>query len=382
MSDYIKSEIGHGRLVGLVMIDLQKAFDTVDHGILLDKMKAMGISDISWFNSYLSDRSQCVEVDGTRSSFEDVTCGVPQGSILGPLLFLMYINDMHRSVDCRLALYADDSALIFSHTDASVIAEKLSRDLSCCKTWLIDNKLSLHIGKTECILFGTSRKTKKVENFEITCDGSPVNRVSSVKYLGVQLDQSFNFSNHALELTKKCASRIAFLYRNSSCLDEYCRRILCNSLIQPHLDYCCSSWYESLSRQLKDKLDVIKRRMVKLVYSKSHFYHVSTVDLKSLSWMSISDRVKFFKLVHVFKIRLGKAPDYLSVDFKPIAQTHAHNTRHSSLNYFISKELANSPKSFSFSAIKHWNCLPESLKSIESLTCFKKRLKEHIFSAY
>ena len=88
--------------------------------------------------------------------------------------------------------------------------------------------------------------------------------------------------------------------------------------------------------------------------------------------MSISDRVKFFKLVHVFKIRLGKAPDYLSVDFKPIVQTHAHNTRHSSLNYFISKELANSPKSFSFSAIKHWNCLPESLKSIESLTCFNK----------
>ena len=203
-----------------------------------------------------------------------------------------------------------------------------------------------------------------------------------MKYLGVQLDQLFSFSDHALELTKKCASRIAFLYRNSSCLDEYCRRILSNSLVQPHLDYCCSSWYESLSRQLKDKLDVIKRRMVKLVYSKSHFYHVTTADLKSLSWMSINDRVKFFKLVHVFKIRSGNAPDYLSVDFKPVVQTHAYNTRHSSLNYFISKELANSPKSFSFSAIKHWNCLPESLKSIESLTCFKKRLKEHIFSAY
>ena len=95
------------------MIDLQKAFDTVDHSILLDKMKAMGVSSLPWFHSYLSGRTQCVEVDGVRSDFANVTCGVPQGSILGPLLFLMYINDMHRSVDCRLSFYADHSALVF-----------------------------------------------------------------------------------------------------------------------------------------------------------------------------------------------------------------------------------------------------------------------------
>ena len=140
---------------------LQKAFDTVDHGILLDKLKAIGVSDTSWFYSYLVGRSQCVEVDGVRSSFQEVTCGVTQGSILGPLLFLVYINDMHRSVDCQLSLYADDSALIFSHSDPAIIAERLSHELSSCKKWLIDNKLSLHVGKTECIMFGSSKKLKK-----------------------------------------------------------------------------------------------------------------------------------------------------------------------------------------------------------------------------
>ena len=90
-----------------------------------------------------------------RSDFASITCGVPQGSILGPLLFLIYINDMHTSLTCQLALYADDSALIFSHSDASVVGDRLSRELSSCKKWLIDNKLSVHVGKTECMLFGT-----------------------------------------------------------------------------------------------------------------------------------------------------------------------------------------------------------------------------------
>ena len=149
LSDFVRAEMGKGKLVGLVLLDLQKAFDTVDHGILIDKLKAMGVSCTSWFGSYLSGRTQCVEVDGVRSSFRDVSCGVPQGSILGPLLFLAYINDMHRSVNCQLALYADDSALIFSHKDPSVIADRLSHELSSCKKWLTDNKLSLHVGKTE-----------------------------------------------------------------------------------------------------------------------------------------------------------------------------------------------------------------------------------------
>ena len=150
--------MGHGRMVGLVLIDLQKAFDTVDHDILLEKLKAIGVSSVAWFKSYLFDRSQCVEVNSVRSSFRSISCGVPQGSILGPLLFLIYINDMSASDGCRLALYADDSALIFSHSDPTIIASRLSEELASCRRWLIDNKLSLHVGKTECILLGTQRR--------------------------------------------------------------------------------------------------------------------------------------------------------------------------------------------------------------------------------
>ena len=157
LSDYIKGEMAKGNLIGMVLIDLQKAFDTVDHAILLEKLRAVGVTSVTWFQSYLSGREQCVDVSGSRSEFLPISCGVPQGSILGPQLFLIYINDMNLSINCRLSLYADDSALLFSGRDSNVIAERLSAELSICKRWLVDNKLSLHVGKTECLLFA-SRK--------------------------------------------------------------------------------------------------------------------------------------------------------------------------------------------------------------------------------
>ena len=240
LTDFIKAEMGKGNLVGMVLIDLQKAFDTVDHSILSEKLKSIGVSSTSWFDSYLANRQQCVDVNGSRSEFLPVTCGVPQGSILGPLLFLIYINDMNISLTCRLSLYADDSALIFSHRDSRVIADRLSMELSSCKRWLVDNRLSLHVGKTESLLFGSKRRLKGCD-FRVFCDGTPVERKFTVKYLGVLLDENVNGSAHACNLMKVCAGRLAFLYRQSSLFDKKCRQTLCSALIQPYMDYCTSS---------------------------------------------------------------------------------------------------------------------------------------------
>ena len=274
LSDFIKGEVNKGNLVGLVLMDLQKAFDTVNHDVLLRKLSAIGVDSTTWFRSYLSGRSQCVEVEGTRSSFEDIGCGVPQGSILGPLLFLVYVNDMHLSVNCHLSLYADDSVLIFSHSNPEVIRDKLSLELSNCRDWLIENRLSLHMGKTECILFGTGHRLGRVADFHISCAGSVINPVTAVKYLGVTLDQRLKFTDHAKEVMGRCAGRLAFLYRQSAFLNFHCRRLLCNALVQPYLDYCSTAWYSSLTVDMKRKFDVIQRRMVRFVYSRDRLHHV------------------------------------------------------------------------------------------------------------
>ena len=381
LTDYIKAELGKGNLVGMVLIDLQKAFDTVDHAILCEKLRSIGVSSIPWFESYLGNRKQCVEVNGTRSEFLPVTGGVPQGSILGPLLFLVYIHDMNISLTCKLSLYADDSALLFSHRDAAVIADCLSNELSKCKVWLTDNRLSLHVGKTEALLFGTKRRLKGVE-FRVQCDGTPVDRMFHVKYLGVLLDANINGSTHAGNLMKVCAGRLAFLYRQSYLLDRKCRQTLCSTLIQPYIDYCCSSWYGGLTVALKERLNVLQRKMIRFIHGMEYRAHVDGKNLRDLSWLSIPDRERFFRMSHLFRVRHKLAPGYLLPNFKSISEAHSHNTRGSAHNFVLNRELSLSQTGFAFQAIKQWNDLPNDIKSIKVFRVFKRKLKEFFISQY
>ena len=170
LQDYIRSHTASGEYTGMVLLDIQKAFDCVDHEILCKKLEALGINSINWFKSYLSDRYQTVIINGVSSDICKVTCGVPQGSILGPLLFLCYMNGMPNSVNISLFQYADDSALLASSTDINIIIETLNYNLSECYSWLIDNKMSMHPGKTELIQFGSKSKLKKVKQFNVNCE--------------------------------------------------------------------------------------------------------------------------------------------------------------------------------------------------------------------
>ena len=216
--DFIKQNNAKGFYTGMVLLDLQKAFDTVDHVILCNKLSEMGVECIDWFKSYLTDRSQLVKINKVSSKSTKVTCGVPQGSILGPLLFLCYVNDMPTCIDndCKLLLYADDSVILFADKNPSVIAEKLSYVMNNCSTWLVDNKLSLHLGKTECMLFGSNRKLKKVKSFSVLCNDHEIPSQENVKYLGLTVDNLLNGEAIVDSIVKKVNSRLSFLYRNLS----------------------------------------------------------------------------------------------------------------------------------------------------------------------
>ena len=231
--DYLRTNNAKGMFTGMIMLDLQKAFDTVDHSILCNKLKVMGVQSIDWFNSYLSDRVQFVSIDNTMSEPMNVTCGVPQGSILGPLLFLTYVNDMSISIDsdCKLILYADDSAILYTHKDPNIISSKLGSVLEKCSDWLIDNKLSLHLGKTECMLFGPKRKIKQITNFSVKCYGHVIKATDVVKYLGVHIDKYLNFEYIVSNIITKVNGRLKFLYRNAKCLDSRSRKTLATALI-------------------------------------------------------------------------------------------------------------------------------------------------------
>ena len=154
------------------------------------------------------------------------------------------------------------------------------------------------------------------------------------------------------------------------------------SLIQPYIDYCASAWYEGLSASLKSKLDVLQRKMLRFVNGFESRRHVGTEELKSLSWLTIPDRVKLFKLVHLFRIKHGLAPHYLRTNLTSVADAHMHNTRGSTSNYHVSRSLSATPSSFAYSSVRLWNSLPARLKGIDSLLVFKKELRDFLFASY
>ena len=210
--DYLKNNTSKGLYTGMLLLDLQKAFDTVDHDILCKKLETIGVLSVGWFRSYLCDRKQFVQINSVLSDPGLVTCGVPQGSILGPLLFLIYVNDKSISVDadCKLVLYADDSAIFYAHKEPHVISEKLGSVLKQCSEWLVDNKLSLHLRKTECILFCPKRKLKEVQDFIVTCNNHIIKASDHVKYFGVIIDNHLSGEYIVDSIVHKVNNRLRF----------------------------------------------------------------------------------------------------------------------------------------------------------------------------
>ena len=198
----------------------------------------MGVGQIAvqWFNSYLSGRQQLYIAD-TNSDFRNVLCGVPQGSILSPLLFLVYVNDMKAVVKCKLLLYADDSALLVSGKDVLEIERILSVELGAVSEWLCENRRSLHLGKTQSILFGSKKCISKCSELHVTCNGSVIGSESEVTYLGAILDQTLSGASTARSIITKSTNKLKFLYRNVRSLDSKSKAMLTSALIQCHFDY-------------------------------------------------------------------------------------------------------------------------------------------------
>ena len=178
---------------------------------------------------------------------------------------MRYVNDTSIGVNCKLLLYADDSALIVSGPDPKAIAESLSVELDSCRKWLIDNKLSLHLGKTEAILFGSKKRLRKVNDFEVRCNNEVIKQVPNVKYLGLQLDNHLSGESTVNNILKKTNSRLEFLYRHKDMLNFKCRKTLCSSLIQCHFDYSSSSWFPGVNKTLKDKLQIAQNKVIRFI---------------------------------------------------------------------------------------------------------------------
>ena len=261
-----------GLITGIILIDLQKAFDTIDNDILLKKLRAITFSNltIDWFKSYLSNRLFRVNLENCYSDPSNITYGVTQGSILGPLLFLIYVNDMPLALKSNLFLYADDSCLVFQD------AIEIKRIFTKICEFFVDNIFSIHFGKdkTKSILFASKHKIWKVPKLKINYKNIQIKQHSKVTYLDCILDETMSGGSMALKLINKINSRLKSQHRKNKFSTPALRRLLCDALIQPHFDYALSAWYRNITQKWK-KIQIMQNECLRYWLQLEKITHIS-----------------------------------------------------------------------------------------------------------
>ena len=382
--EIISEAIENGEYTLAIFLDLQKAFDTVNHKILLDKLEFYGIRGVPLrlIQNYLSNRKQLVKIQNSFSDPLDVLCGIPQGSILGPLLFIIYINDLcHVSESIRYILFADDSNIVKSDTDLERLAEDMSIEFSKISDWLIANKLSLHVMKTKFIVFCTSQRNSN-PSVTVNFGDNDLSQVQSTKFLGVHVDQHLTWSNHLKHVTDKLKNISGIIYRTKHKLPETALVNLYKSLALPHLLYCNIIWGAAHETAL-DPVYKMQKRIIRNITNSEFLAHTSPL-FKELELLKLPDLNEHETLKFIYNYEQEHLPgSLLSNKIPKCHDIHSYYTRqqeHYHLKHYDTNIAFNS--SVISRGLFKWNELNPSIRSENSFKAFSNKVKSDIIQSY
>ena len=371
------------QVAALVLLDLSKAFDSIDHMSLLKKLRAVGTSKeaIEWFRSYLTGRKQSVRIGCETSEPRLVSYGVPQGSILGPALFNIYINDLPSvpkvgSLEC----YVDDSQLYLSFPvrDATLAADQLTKDLRNIAAWCCKNSLLIKPDKTKLLVLGTPQLLMKIpDDLSITLLSKEITSSKSAKNLGVLMDCNLTYDEHVTQLTSKCIRSLCQINRVKYLFDRRTLITIINSLVFSKLLYCSSVWANTTKKNI-ELLQTVQNFAARIVSGTRKFDHVTPI-LKQLQWLPIIKQLTVRDATMVFKCLNGLAPPYLCQKFKTRSEVHNCNTRNRDRLHIPLCRTAAGQRTFTFRGQKLWNSLPHEFQSITNLDVFKVTIKQNFF---
>ena len=298
----IQTDLDNGDFAAGVFIDLKKAFDTVDHDILLKKLEYYGVRGLlkDWFQSYLKNRKQFVSVNNSTSNTKEITTGVPQGSVLGPLLFLLYINDLHESVKhSKTYHFADDTNIIQSNKSLDVLSKNLNKDLKRLSQWLKANKLSLSISKTKLIIF--HRNTASIDHtLKLKLDGKRLSSSKLVKYLGVLLDEHLQWNNQLAHVKIKLNRAIGILYKIRYNANATILKVVYHSLFGSNLLYDAQLWGQTnLANQ--NSIQVLQNRAIRKICFKKPNEAVSG-DFKKFGIVKFHNLIKLQNCIFICQL--------------------------------------------------------------------------------
>ena len=370
LTDHIRKEMDKGNYTGILYIDLSKAFDTISHGTVLSKLRSFGIigTPKEWFINYLFNRRQSVYYDGVMSDYQPIYCGVPQGSILGPLLFLLHLNDVSEVIHhAKILKYADDTALLVSHKDVKVIETLLNTDFSNICHWLEENDLIINMkkGKTEFMIFGTNPRLKKLSNppINLSYRNVPVFYTTTYTYLGVLLNSTLNLSEHLTKSFRKSAGRLRLLRRIRFAINSDTAAKIYNAMIIPLITYCPMATTPTIIEKQKRQLNILEDRAQRIIGKNTILPDVTNIMKKRCCvqvFRSINEDIceslrNYFELTDIRSNRSkGKTIR--------LPRIRIETARHS----------------FYFYGAKIFNSLPAEVRNADDLKDFKKGLHQFL----
>ena len=388
-NDILTSIDQHG-IVILILLDLSAAFDTIDHDVLFSRMEGtLGITGpaLEWFRSYLGDRTLRVQIDDSFSASQEILWSVPQGSVLGPLLFLIYplpLGILIRKHGLELHAYADDTQLYISikPINQHVVDEgvaKLENCLTDIYTWMSQHKLKLNADKTEVLVMGTPQMRAKISIPSITVNGVIVPVFNEpVGNLGAVFDPNMNMSALVSKVIKSANYHLRNIGKTGKFLNTDTTKSTIVSLVISRLDYC-NGLLCGITDELQCRLQKVQNNAARVVSGSKKYDHITPV-LKDLHWLPIRKRIEFKILLLTFKYMQGCAPLYLRELLVKQANTR---TLRSNTKNLLQIPLTNlkrfGDRAFGAYAPRLWNELPDNIKAADSVQDFKKQLKTLLF---
>ena len=410
ITENIKESIDKGNYGCGIFIDLKKAFDTVNHKILLTKLEHYGIrgSLLKWFETYLTDRKQYVFFNGISSELASISCGVPQGSVLGPLLFLLYINDLPNiSSKLNFFLFADDTNIYYESDNLKTLEKVLNTELKKLSQWLHVNRLALNVSKTNFVIF---RSTKKIvdHNVVLIMNRKAIEQKDHVKYLGILIDQHLSWKQQVSSVSKKICRGVGILIKLRSFLEPKMLKDIYYCLVYSHLSYGIEAWGSACKTET-NKLLILQKKAVRILTQNQYCQvfgepagplpHADPL-FKKTEILKFEDIYKLNIAKFVYKTLCEESPSVFSDWFIYTHDIHLHATRSSTTisqtHYF---DIGNEQPTFSLYTPKSklvnygdkmtkvngtiiWNNLPAFIQEASSIFTFKKYIRKHFLENY